>query len=106
MAISETALLVIDAQESFRHRPYWSDSDVPLFMERLQALIAGAKSRKIPVVQIFHVEDSGVFHSPPATSCLLLGSPSRLTRSSTNAATVHSSAAASTFGSSNMVSAA
>jgi nicotinamidase-related amidase len=61
MAISETALLVIDAQESFRHRPYWSDSDVPLFVQRLQALIDGAKSRKIPVVQIFHVEDSGAF---------------------------------------------
>ena len=61
MAISETALLVIDAQESFRHRPYWSDSDVPLFVERLQALIDGARSRKIPVVQIFHVEDSGAF---------------------------------------------
>jgi nicotinamidase-related amidase len=58
---SKTALLVIDAQESFRHRPYWSDSGVPFFIERLQALIDGAKSCKIPVVQIFHVEDSGSF---------------------------------------------
>ena len=61
MSIVDTALLVIDAQESFRHRPYWSDSDLQLFVERLQVLIAGAKSRKMPVVQIFHVEDSGVF---------------------------------------------
>ena len=61
MSIAETALLVIDAQESFRHRPYWSDSDVPSFVERLQALIDGAKFRKIPVVQIFHVEDSEPF---------------------------------------------
>jgi len=61
MSTSETALLVIDAQESFRHRPYWSDSDVPSFVERLQALIDGAKFRKIPVVQIFHVEDSAPF---------------------------------------------
>jgi nicotinamidase-related amidase len=61
MSNSETALLVIDAQESFRHRPYWSDSDMPLFMERLQALIDGARLCKIPVVQAFHVEESGPF---------------------------------------------
>ena len=57
----ETALLVIDVQESFRHRPYWSDSDVSFFIEHLQTLIDSAKSRGIPVVQIFHVEDSGPF---------------------------------------------
>jgi nicotinamidase-related amidase len=57
----ETALLVIDVQESFRHRPYWSDSDVSFFVENLQTLIDVAKSRNIPVVQIFHVEDSGPF---------------------------------------------
>jgi nicotinamidase-related amidase len=61
MSIAETALIVVDAQESFRHRPYWSDTEVPLFVERLQELIDGAQSRKIPVVQIFHVEDSGPF---------------------------------------------
>jgi nicotinamidase-related amidase len=47
------ALLVIDVQESFRHRPYWRDHHVPLFVERLQALIDGAEARKIPVLQIF-----------------------------------------------------
>jgi nicotinamidase-related amidase len=61
MSACKTALLVIDAQESFRHRLYWSDSDFPRFLERLQALIDGAKARSIPVVQIFHVEDSGAF---------------------------------------------
>jgi nicotinamidase-related amidase len=61
MSIAETALLVIDAQESFRHRPYWSDTDFPFFVERLQELIDGAKSLRIPIVQIFHVEDSGPF---------------------------------------------
>src|SRR5882762_1458149 len=57
----ETALLVIDVQESFRYRPYWADSDVSFFIENLQALVDGAKSRNMPVVQIFHVEDSGPF---------------------------------------------
>jgi nicotinamidase-related amidase len=61
MSASATALLVIDVQESFRHRPYWCDSDVPVFVERLRRLIDGAQSRKIPVIQIFHVEDSGPF---------------------------------------------
>jgi nicotinamidase-related amidase len=58
---AHTALLVIDVQESFRHRPYWSAADVPSFVEHLQKLIDGAKSRKISVIQIFHVEESGPF---------------------------------------------
>jgi nicotinamidase-related amidase len=61
MAFSDTALIVVDVQESFRQRPYWSDADAPAFLENLQALIDGAKARGIPVVQIFHVEDDGVF---------------------------------------------
>ena len=61
MSTSQTALLVIDVQESFRHRPYWIDRDVPLFLDRLQALIDGARSRRIPIVQVFHVEDAGAF---------------------------------------------
>jgi len=61
MSNHETALLVVDAQESFRHRPYWNDRDAPAFLERLQTLIDGARASSIPVVQIFHVEDSGVF---------------------------------------------
>src|SRR3954469_8119835 len=61
MSSSATALLVIDVQESFRHRPYWRDSDVPLFIECQRTLIRGAQARKVPVLQIFHVEDSGPF---------------------------------------------
>lgn len=36
MSTSDTALLVIDVQESFRQRPYWNEEDVPLFVNRLQ----------------------------------------------------------------------
>ncbi len=60
-SVPHTALLVIDVQESFRHRPYWSEADVPSFLGNLQALIDGAKARRIPIVQVFHVEDSGPF---------------------------------------------
>jgi nicotinamidase-related amidase len=61
MSVSDTALIVIDAQESFRHRPYWSETDAPGYLARQQALIDGAKARGIPVAQIFHVEDDGAF---------------------------------------------
>lgn len=61
MTSQPTALLVIDAQESFRHRPYWNGDEAPAFFDRLQALVDGAKARRIPIVQIFHVEDEGAF---------------------------------------------
>ena len=59
--MSDVALLVIDVQESFRHRPFWNDADVPPFTARLQALIDGAAARRIPVLQVFHVAESGPF---------------------------------------------
>jgi nicotinamidase-related amidase len=61
MSQSRTALLVIDAQQSFEHRPYWDASDAPAFLDRLQLLVDGAKARQIPVARIFHVEESGAF---------------------------------------------
>src|ERR1700760_1579777 len=61
MSVSDTALIVVDAQESFRHRPYWSEADAPAYLAKQQALVDGAKARGIPVVQIFHVEDEGAF---------------------------------------------
>jgi nicotinamidase-related amidase len=61
MSHSRTALLVIDAQQSFEHRPYWDPSDAPLFLDRLQSLVDGAKARQIPIAQVFHVEESGAF---------------------------------------------
>jgi nicotinamidase-related amidase len=61
MSVPDSALLVIDVQESFRHRPYFSDRELPSFLDRLQSLIDGAKARGIPVVQIFHVEETGAF---------------------------------------------
>lgn len=61
MSLSDTALIVVDAQESFRNRPYWNDADAPAYLAKQQALIDGAKARGIPVVQIFHVEPEGAF---------------------------------------------
>jgi len=61
MSALDTALIVIDVQESFRHRPYWREADVPAFLERQQALIDGAKTAGIPIAQIFHVQEEGPF---------------------------------------------
>lgn len=61
MHVSRTALLVIDAQESFRYRPYWREDGLASYLERQQALVYGAKRLNVPVVQIFHIEDTGPF---------------------------------------------
>lgn len=50
----KTALLVIDVQESFRQRPYWSEADYPAFIERSNALIEGAERLGLPIVRILH----------------------------------------------------
>lgn len=59
--MSDTALLVIDVQESFRQAPYWSDEEAAAFIPRLQRLVDSAASRGMPVLQVFHVEETGHF---------------------------------------------
>lgn len=49
-----TALLVIDVQESFRHRPYFDPAALPAYLAQQNALIAGCVARGIPVVRILH----------------------------------------------------
>ncbi|MEA2836368.1 MAG: hypothetical protein QOD89_918 [Bradyrhizobium sp.] len=61
MSTSDAAVIIIDAQETFRHRPFWSEADVPAFIERTQQLHDGAKAQGIPVIQLFHIADAGVF---------------------------------------------
>lgn len=58
---ADTALIVIDVQESFRQRPYYRDGDVPGFVARLQSLVDGANTSGIRIVQVFHIEDNGPF---------------------------------------------
>jgi nicotinamidase-related amidase len=52
----QQALLVIDAQESFRHRPYWNVAEVAGFIANVQGLIDRCRTRGVPVLQIFHQE--------------------------------------------------
>ncbi|AYV46711.1 hydrolase [Caulobacter flavus] len=56
-----TALIVVDAQDSFRQRASWDPAVAGAYLERQQALIDGARARGLPVVQILHVEAEGIF---------------------------------------------
>ena len=57
-----TALLLIDAQQSFVRRPYYSARDVGSYLEAQNALLSGAAARNIPIVRIFHVEPEPESH--------------------------------------------
>lgn len=55
-AMNNTALIVIDVQESFRHRPYWRAEELPVFLGNLRSLIERAHAAGTPVLQVFHRE--------------------------------------------------
>lgn len=50
------ALLVIDVQESFRQRPYFSAEGLAAFIRNVQSLIDRSQEQGIAVVQVFHRE--------------------------------------------------
>ena len=52
----QTALLMIDVQESFPQRPYWSQKGADVFLKHVNALIDGAQARGIPIVRVFHTD--------------------------------------------------
>ena len=51
-----TALLLIDVQQSFVQRPYWSTAGLPAFLAASNTLLAGCAARGVPVVRIFHTD--------------------------------------------------
>ena len=51
-----TALLLIDVQQSFKHRPYWSENDTPAFLAATNALLKGCADAGIPIVRVFHTD--------------------------------------------------
>lgn len=59
--MSHTALLVIDVQNSFLHRPFWREQDLPAFQDALLRLIDGCQRHGVPVVDVFHVDGEGPF---------------------------------------------
>jgi nicotinamidase-related amidase len=59
--MSRTALINIDTQQSFEHRPFWKTADLSAFQTAMLALISGCQQRDISVVDVFHVDDQGPF---------------------------------------------
>lgn len=55
----KSALLVIDVQQSFTRRPYWSEAELPGFVQNLQQLVNRAHKAGVPVLQVFHVDEEG-----------------------------------------------
>jgi nicotinamidase-related amidase len=56
-AAVKSALIVIDVQQSFMRRPYWQVDDVDAFVRNVQQLIDRAAEQRVPVLQVFHVEE-------------------------------------------------
>ena len=59
--MTRSALLNIDTQCSFFQRDFWEDSHFADFSRNMNTLISGCTERQIPVVDIFHVDESGPF---------------------------------------------
>jgi nicotinamidase-related amidase len=59
-----TALILIDVQESFRQRPYWVAESAAPFIARTNALIDGCASRGVPIVRILHCDGPAEASNP------------------------------------------
>ncbi len=60
--MAHSALIIIDVQLSFLHRPFWSETDVPAFKQALTALIEGCRRQRVALVDVLHANgDDGVF---------------------------------------------
>ena len=52
----KSCLVLIDAQESFRHRPYFTERDMPAWLAAQNALVEACTRNGVPIVRIFHVD--------------------------------------------------
>lgn len=59
--MSDTALIIIDAQESFRQRAAWAETDETAYLKHQQALIDGAIAKGWKIIRVLHAEAEGVF---------------------------------------------
>jgi hypothetical protein len=58
---------VIDAQEFFRYRPYFNDTNLPGYLAAQNELIQSCTAQSIPIVRIFHVAGPSEASNPFAT---------------------------------------
>ena len=52
----KTCLFLIDAQESFRHRPYFDPARYAPWLAAQNALIEGCAARGVPIVRVLHAD--------------------------------------------------
>ena len=60
----KTCLIVIDAQESFRQRPYFTQRDLPAYITAQNALIEGCIARQIPIIRVVHIDGPKTASNP------------------------------------------
>ncbi len=60
----KTCLIVIDVQESFRHRPYSTESGMAAYLQAQNDLIAGCEERGIPIVRVLHSDGPAQADNP------------------------------------------
>ena len=59
-----TCLLIIDAQESFRRRPYFDPTRAAAYLAAQNALIKGCEAQAIPIVRILHSDGPELAENP------------------------------------------
>jgi len=60
----KTCLIVIDAQESFRHRPYFDERALAPYLARQNALIRGCVAAGLPVLRVLHHDGPELASNP------------------------------------------
>lgn len=59
--LSQSALLVIDAQDSFKARPSWAQRSNPEFERNVDALIRMYRDAGLPVIFVMHTDEDEYF---------------------------------------------
>lgn len=57
-------LIVIDVQESFRHRPFFTATTLPAYLQAQNALIEGCVRAGVPVVRVLHSSGANTTENP------------------------------------------
>ena len=61
VSIAQSALLVIDAQDSFKVGPRWTRRDNPSFEKNVSALVEAYRAAHLPVVFFLHTDSDEAF---------------------------------------------
>jgi len=59
--IEQSALLVIDAQDSFKVGPRWAKRDNPAFEKNVSALVEAYRAAHLPIVYFLHTDSDEAF---------------------------------------------